>query len=428
MSRPASPSFVAALPALFVLAVALAAGFTAMMSFSIVQESAKAEMGLSDFALSLVQGLSTAVPLVAFSIPIGMLVDRANRLRLLTAMALVWTLGTLLTAMAQGVAMLFAARMLAGIGTAGALTAALSLVADLCAPGQRGRAVLVVTLGKSLGQGAAFGLTGWLFGLFLQGGLPALPGGGEAWRAAHYALAAISFVLVLPLLLLREPARHEVAASTHPSFRIVASELWQRRGFLWPLFVGQVTVVMADTAAAIWAAPVLQRSYGEAPQAFAGWMGSLIFLTGVAGAVLGGFAADAGQKSVRRGGLLIGAVAAAVIAVPAALFPVMPGVTLFAVALGALMLAGTVTGLITSVALTVMLPNEVRGLSIGAFITLAGLIGYGLAPTLVTWVSALLGGEAHLGQALAAVGVVVNLASLAAFWVAMRRAPGSPAE
>ena len=66
--------------------------------------------------------------------------------------------------------------------------------------------------------------------------------------------------------------------------------------------------------------------------------------------------------------------------------------------LGVLMLCRHVTGLVTSVALTVLLPNELRGLSIGAFIAVAGLIGFGIAPSLVALVSKLLGGEQHLAR------------------------------
>ena len=57
----------------------------------------------------------------------------------------------------------------------------------------------------------------------------------------------------------------------------------------------------------------------------------------------------------------------------------------------------------TSVALTVLLPNEIRGLSIGAFIAIAGLIGFGLTPPLVALVGRWLGGEHQLGVALAIV-------------------------
>lgn len=203
-------------------------------------------------------------------------------------------------------------------------------------------------------------------------------------------------------------------------------ELWARRAFLGPLFAGQTSVVMADAAAGIWAAPVLERNFGVPPEQFAGWLGLIVLVAGIAGAILGGVAADLGQKTGRRGGLLMGAVIAAALGVPAALFPVMGDVTGFKLAIGLLVLCGSVTGLVTSVALTTLIPNEVRGLCIGAFIAIAGLIGFGIAPVLVTLVSGLLGGEGHLGTALAIVGVGVSALSVLAFALAMRNAPRAP--
>lgn len=180
---------------------------------------------------------------------------------------------------------------------------------------------------------------------------------------------------------------------------------------------------MADNAALVWAAPVLSRHYGLQPGDFAGWMGALVFGSGLVGTLLGGFAADWGQKSDIRGGLLLGAVVAAAIGVPAALFPIGPSVAWFAVAFGTLSLCGAITGLVSSVALTVLIPNELRGLCIGAFIAFAGLIGFGIAPSLVTAISSLLGGESHLGPALAIVGVATGALSVVGFLLAMRRAP-----
>lgn len=415
-----TPGLGRSLVPLLALALSMAIGFTVMSSFATVQDGAKAELGLSDTLLALIQGVGAAVPLVIFSIPIGILVDRLNRVRLLLALAGLWTAGTLLTAYAPGAGTLFAARMMTGIGTTGALTAALSLGADLCRPDQRGRAMLIVSLGKAAGQAGAFALTGLLFGVFGTGGFGLLP-----WRATHVALAAIALAMIVPVLFLREPPRREVDAGIRAPFRVLAGELWSRRRFLLPLFVGQVSVVMADAAAGIWAAPVLTRVFRQSPDAFAGWMGGLILAAGIGGAVIGGLAADWGQKSGRRGGVLLGAVLAAAIGTPAALFPIAGSMPLFAGALGMLILAGTVTGLITSVALTVLVPNELRGLCIGAFIAIAGLIGFGLAPTLVTIVSAGLGGEAFLAPALAIVGTVTSAVSVLAFFVAMRVAPAS---
>lgn len=410
--------------ALFALALAMAVGFTAMTSFATVQETAKAELSLSDYSLSLIQGLSAAIPLALFSIPIGILVDRTNRVRLMLMLAGLWTVGTLLTAFASSASILFGARMLVGIGTTGALTAALSLAADFCRPDQRGRAMLIVTLGKSLGTAAAFAGVGAIYGLFVHGSIAPIASLTE-WRGTHVVLAIIALVLILPVALLREPVRREVASSTHAPARQILAELWQRRIFLVPLFVGQVSVVMADAAAAIWAAPVLSRSYGLSPEQFSGWMGAVLLCTGIGGAILGGFAADLGHKSGRRGGLLYGAVIAAAIGVPAAAFPIMPDVTGFAITFGLLCLCGTVTGLITSVALTVLIPNELRGLCIGLFIAFAGIVGFGIAPTLVAAVSDLLGGEAMIDKALAIVGIVVSIASVAAFSLAARNAPAS---
>jgi MFS family permease len=420
-AAPGGPSLARSIGPISTISLAIAAGFTAMMSFGTIQEAAKAEMGLSDAVLGLVQGVSAAVPLVLFSIPIGILVDRTNRMRLFVALALIWTIGTALTAYAQTVPALFVGRMLAGIGTTGALTAALSLSADLCAPQERGRGVLLISLGKALGQAAAFAVVGWTFGAFVDAAPTWL--GLTPWRSTHLALTFASLACILPLAFLREPARHEVEAEVGAPFRILMGEFWQRRAFLIPLFAGQVTVVMADAAASIWAAPVLSRDFGQQPQDFAGWMGAIMLLTGIGGAILGGIAADAGQKTNRRGGLLIGAVIAAVLAIPAALFPLAGSTTMFAFALGTLVLCGTVTGLITSVALTVYIPNELRGLCIGLFIAVAGLIGFGIAPSLVTLVSSLLGGEQHLAAALAVIGVTVSVVSLGAFVMAMRNAP-----
>lgn len=412
--------------ALFALALTMAIGFTAMTSFATVQEAAKAELTLSDYGLSLIQGLSAAIPLALFSIPIGILVDRTRRVRLMLALAALWTVGTLLTALAASATILFLARMMVGIGTTGALTAALSLAADFCRPDQRGRALLIVSVGKMLGTAAAFAVTGALYGLFVHGTIAPI-GTLSAWRASHVALAAIALVLIVPVALLREPQRREVASSIHAPARRVIAELWQRRAFLIPLFVGQVSVVMADAAANIWAAPVRSRSYGLKPEQFSGWMGAVLLGAGIGGAVLGGLAADWGQRSGRRGGLLYGAILAAALGVPTAAFPLMPGVTGFAVAFGLLMLCGTVTGLITSVSLTVFMPNELRGLCIGAFIAFAGIIGFGIAPTLVAAIGDAMGGGAKIGEALAIVGVLVGIASVAAFALAARRAPGSAA-
>jgi MFS family permease len=225
------------------------------------------------------------------------------------------------------------------------------------------------------------------------------------------------------MVLLREPARAERISATMLPVGAVFAGLWSRRRFLIPLFGGQVGVVMADAAAAIWAAPVLSREYGLSPAQFAGWMGAVIFGSGVFGSILGGLAADFGQRRGGQSGILTGAVIASAFAIPAALFPVAPSTLLFGVALAFLLTGGTVTGLITATAITVTVPNDMRGLCIGLFLAISGLVAFGISPLLVTSVSTALGGEAHLGAALAIVGIMVSVAAFWCFIIASRRVP-----
>jgi len=417
-----TPALRSSIGSLLLVSLAMLVGFTMLQSFGIMAESAKAEMGLSDTDLAIIQGVSAAIPLVLFSIPIGIWVDRWNRVAILIIMALGWTLGTVITAAAPSTAILFVGRMLTAIGTTGGLTAVLSLASDYCRPEQRGRAIVVPNIAKTAGVAAGFTISGLLLGAIAGQQLPNLFDASN-WRSAQWFLALGSAVFILPLLLLREPARHEVEAEPGAPIKVVLGELKARRAWIIPLFIGQTSVVMADAAAAIWVSPVLERSYHLQPAEFAGWVGAIVLITGIIGSIIGGVVADMGQSSKVRGGLMIGAIAAAALGVPTALFPIMPDVASFAVAFFILTLAGNVTAMVASVALTVWLPNELRGLAIGAFIAIAGLIGFGIAPSLVTLVSGFLGGESHLATALAIVGVGVSIVSVAGFWLAMKGAP-----
>jgi predicted MFS family arabinose efflux permease len=411
--------FSAALPALLLLAITVASGAALQGAFSTVQEAAKADLHLTDTQLGLVQGLATSIPVAILSVPLGLLVDRVHRVRILIAMAICWVFGAVLTAYAQSFAVLFVARMLAGLGASTAITIAISIGADMCSPAQRGRSMLILSLGRWLGTAAAFALGGWLFGLF-----GATPFAGLApWRGVHLALALGAGAAILPLLMLREPPRGERTSVEPLPVRAVFSRLWSMRGFLAPLFGGQVGVVMADAAAAIWAAPVLSRTFGLTPDQFAGWMGLVIFGSGVTGSILGGIAADWGVRGGKRGGILIGAVIASGLAIPATLFPLAPSPFVFGIALSVLLTGGTITGLITATAITVTVPNDMRGLCIGVFLAVSGLIAFGVSPVLVTFVSTLLGGESHLGTALAAVGMIVSALACGSFIIAKNRAP-----
>lgn len=421
IEMPTRPKF-ATMP-LIVLSVPVGASWCMQQSFGTVQEAAKAELRLTDNQLGLLQGLAVSIPIAVLAVPIGRFIDRGNRMRLMVALAMLWSIGTLLTAFAPGFVTLFVARMIAGLGATCAVGAAISIGADLCAPESRGRAMLILTIGKWAGTAAAFAFAGGLYGMFLHGGPIWIGGGLSPWRATHLVLGILSLLLVMPAFFLREPARQEVEAGKHAPFRIVLRELAARRAFLVPLFIGQIGVAMVDVAASIWVAPVLTRDYGLTADHFGGIVGGIVFGSGIVGSIAGGLLADRGKRSGRRGGILAGALGFAAIGIPAALFPIMSSVDLCLILFGVLILSGTVCGLVTAAALSVLIPNELRGLCLGAFIAIAGVIAFGIAPSLVTGLAGLMGLATHLGAPLAIVGVIGGIGATIAFWMAIRNAP-----
>ncbi len=405
---------------LTILALSIAAGCAVQAAFGPVQEFARADLAMTDLQMGLVQGMAVAIPAALLSIPVGWLADHTNRVRMMVVLALLWSIGAAASAFATSFELLFAARMLSALGLTVVLPVAISIAADLCPPDKRGRSLLLLSMGKVVGLALAFALGGALFGMLSARTEPLF--GMAAWRATQLIFAVGSALLVLPLLLLREPVRQEVA-SAGAGFQASMQALWERRGLLAPLFVGQITVIMADASASIWATPVLMRTYGLQPAEFGGWMGLVLLGSGLVGTIAGGIAADAGLKRGGGRGLLISAVVASAIGVPAALFPLMPGVTGFAVLLTALLLAGTATGLITATAIAVLVPNQFRALCLGSFVVVGSFIGFGVAPSLVTIISERLGGEGALAPALAGVGLVSSVLSLIAFTLAAKAAP-----
>lgn len=406
-----------------VISLTLASGTAMRIVFSPVQEMVRLDLGLSDYQIGLVQGLAATIPIALMSIPIGWLVDRVNRVRLCIILSIVWTLGSALTSMATGFGALFAARMLCGFGVpAGA--AAGSLIADLSVPERRGRTSMIVSLGVSVGASSSFAIGGWLSGWLAAGQCSWFaPANIHPWRTVHMVFALASAIFILPLLWVREPVRRERSEGLSPDLAAVFRAVWAYRWFLGPLFVGEVSTLMADNAALIWASPVLTRNYGLQPAQFGGWMALVILFPGILGTVAGGYLTDSGQKLKARGGVLAGAVLASVLSIAASFFPVMPGALGFAAMLSLLLVCGSITALSTGVAIAVLIPNEIRGVCLATIFSLSSILTLGVGPTLVTILSAAFGGDAHLGRALALVGASVCAVSVLAFMIAMRRAP-----
>jgi MFS family permease len=318
--------------------------------------------------------------------------------------------------------MAFLARMLVCASVVAAQPAALSLVSDLSEPEERGRMITLTSMGQAFGATAAYMLAGELLAR-LPGLIPtdSLLSGMAPWRLVQLAFALAAFAAAAALLALREPARREAGAlGAEDGIRATLSALWDCRRLLFPLAVGMVSIGMADAAAGIWAVPILSRSFHQSPADFGAWLGILNLGSSMLGAAIGGFAADIGQRGRGQAGALLGAVLGAALSVPAALFPVMPNVSAFAVLLGLLLGAGACVNIAATSAVMVLLPNRLRGMCISVLVAIIGLVAFGAAPLLVSLAARSPAEGGDLTLPLAVIGVATSIAATAAFLRAMR--------
>lgn len=391
-----------------------------------IQEAVKADLGLSDFQLAMIVGSATAIPAAILSLPIAWMVDHHTRVRLLIVLAAFWAVGTLATAFAQDFYSLFGARLISGIGAATAFPVLVSILADVCLPERRGRSMLLVSIGAWAGVAAAFAIGGTLFG-WLETNPTVLVPDMPPWREVHLIVGIGAALLVLPLFLIREPARHEVEQA-NPGFKQAAKAFWKRRAFLGSLYVGNFAGGFAEGAAALWIGSVLVRQYGQEPGDFGGWVGLVILASGVFGSIIGGFTADASQKLKMRGAILLPAFIATALSIPASAYPIMPNVTLFAWVLFALLLGGTIVNLVNSAAIAVLLPNEERATSLAALAIIAKIVGGPVTAAVIAWMTVLFTGPMGLGQTLTWLGVITGVISLIGYSFAMRCAPPPAAQ
>lgn len=388
-------------------------------ALSPLQEAMRAALALSDNQIALLQGPALALPVVLASVPIGLLIDRFSRVRLLFVLAALDAAASVATALASSFTALFVARSAVGLAATATLTTSVSLVADLFAPAERGRATMVVSLGQVSGMAAAFVLGGIV--------LTQLAAHGHDLRTTLLALSTPLAVLLAAILWMREPERSGRGPQQpgrmpqrHPLPQTLAA-IWEHRKALTPLLAGVIMVAIADSAVLIWAAPVLARRFGMPPDRIGVVMASAVFVSGSFGAIAGGALADFCQ---RRGGPRLTARLLSILAMtslPAAFFPLATHPVVASALLVLFITAGSAIGVAVMPLSTVLVSNELRGLFVATLFAAGTIFGVGFSPLAVSAISGWAGGPSMIGAALTVVCAVTSLLGALIFGLGIRR-------
>jgi len=391
---------------LLLLALALSAAVYARYAISPLQEAIRTALSLTDNQIGVLQGPAFALPLVIAAVPIGFMVDRWSRVRLLFLFAAITALGTVITALASSFAMLLVARCIVGLSAAAIPIAVLSLLGDLYPVAQRGRATMVVVMGEIGGGSAVFALGGALLGIY--GSEP------DAWQWSMIWLAAPIVLVMLLLMLMREPARADRMIA-RPSTRTAVVELWQYRAVIAPLLAGKIIVGLVVSAILVWAGPALLRTFALSPSHAGAIVATVLLIGGLAGPVIGGVLADMCQRSGGPRRTMLAVSLLALLSTPMSLFALAPDVPSAFLMLIALKTAFGAIAVMETTLATVVIPNELRGLCTSLLIGATVIFGVGVSPVLVSLISGALGGPSMLGKALTLIWAIASVAAAAIF-------------
>lgn len=116
----------------------------------------QAELELSNFAVGLLYGPAFSFIYAICGIPMGRIADIYSRKMLIIAGLVVWSLMTIISGFATGLALLISARFFVGVAEAALSPAVYSLLSDYFRPGQRATVFSIYASGIFLGVGVAF--------------------------------------------------------------------------------------------------------------------------------------------------------------------------------------------------------------------------------------------------------------------------------
>jgi len=268
---------------LFLLVLVYTFNFIDRQIVGILAVPIKADLGLSDSELGLMGGLAFALFYTGLGIPVAMLADRFSRTWIMTGALVIWSGMTAACGLANNFWQLFLARLGVGVGEAGGVAPAYSLISDMYPPGQRARALSVYSFGIPIGSA---------LGIVFGGVIATL----IDWRFAFFAVG-LAGVLLAPVfrLVVREPGRGVYDSQQDqrppPAVPEIIRTLVGKPSF-WLISLGASCSSMMGYGLFFWLPSFFVRSHGMALLDASLFYGAILLIGGLAGIWAGGWLGD----------------------------------------------------------------------------------------------------------------------------------------
>jgi predicted MFS family arabinose efflux permease len=278
--------------ALSILIAAVLLAYVDRQIIALLVDSIRRDLALSDTQIGLLQGPAFAFFYAGAAIPLGWLVDRGNRRRLLIGAVLLWSVATAASGLSTRFSTLLLCRVGVALGEASLIPAVFSLLGDYFPPSRRATVFSVYMALILVGSSAAIAIGGMAVH-FLEYSNLTLGWLDAPWRLAFVGVAAPGPFVALILLTLREPKRREQPSAT-PAVR------GPRGGTRVLLIMGLAGSSATFQTLMAWLPSVLVRLHGWS----AGSAGTALGLVSGAAAIFAAVtAAVIGRRHARRAAL-----------------------------------------------------------------------------------------------------------------------------
>lgn len=256
--------------ALAMLFVVGTINFVDRQLLSVLVEPIRADLHLSDTQFGLLTGLAFALFYAGMGVPVAILADRWNRVKLIALACLVWSAFTALTGKVTSFAQLALIRFGVGAGEAGGTAPSLSLVSDLFPPHRRPFAVAIFQLNGP-------------FGVFVGSAFGAWAAANIGWRGA-FLVMGLAGIVIAPLLVwaVKEPPRGQMDQGGHGEHHVPLREtlaLFVRSPSLRLVLLGNGLSAFVSYGILNWVPAFLMRTQGMSLPAMGQWFGPAAGLT-----------------------------------------------------------------------------------------------------------------------------------------------------
>ncbi|HJP38753.1 MAG TPA: MFS transporter [Gammaproteobacteria bacterium] len=426
ISQRSWPSSGKAWYAVSVLLVAFIFSFIDRIIIALLVEPIKADLGISDFGIGMLQGLAFAVFYAFIGIPIGRWADHHSRRQIITIGIFLWSLMTAVCGLARNFWQLLLARAGVGVGTAALSPAAYSMIADYFPREKLGRALGVYQAGAFVGAGLAFLVGGLVIRFVMSSDGLVLPliGNVQPWQMVFFAVGLPGILVALLMYTVDEPERRGGLVGQKQSLPLSAATAYvgQHRRFFLSHFCGFALLAVPITTILTWVPAYYTRVLGYSLPQTGLTLGAILIILSPAGVYTGGWLVDTLQKRGYADATFRVGITAGILLLPLSLLATSGSNPTIALWLFApFVFCASLSLAVAPATLQLVVPNQLRAQISATWMLVLNIVTAGIGPTAVGFISSyLIDDPMAVGRSIAMVNCLSMPIAIFALWSGLR--------